>query len=130
MFPGEEEEKDPSNLIYDILECFLLTWEELMGISSTTGYDIWNEDNLEIATPTYGGRHFKPHLDNSIPIYGGRHFKPQYTKPRDRSKIAHITRGGERHFKPPHLETDNLVEALNKVTQQTPNEEDEVLKLL
>ena len=106
MFPGEEEEKDPSNLIYDILECFLLTWEELMGISSTTGYDIWNEDNLEIATPTYGGRHFKPHLDNSIPIYGGRHFKP------------------------PHLETDNLVEALNKVTQQTPNEEDEVLKLL
>ena len=38
--------------------------------------------------------------------------------------------GGERHFKPPHLETDNLVEALNKVTQQTPNEEHEVLKLL
>ena len=83
LFLGEEEEKDPSNLIYDIPKCFMLTWEELMDISSTTGYDIWNEDNLEIATPIYGGRHFKPHLDNSTPIYGGRHFKSQDTEPRD-----------------------------------------------
>ena len=30
----------------------------------------------------------------------------------------------------PHLETDNLIEALNKTTQQTPTEEDEVLKQL
>ena len=34
------------------------------------------------------------------------------------------------HFKPPYLETDNLVEALNKATQKTPNEEDDFLKQL
>ena len=37
---------------------------------------------------------------------------------------------GGRHFKLPHLETDNLTEALNKYTQQTPAEEDEFLKQL
>ena len=41
------------------------------------------------------------------------------------------SQGGEgRHFKPPHLETDNLVEALNKAAQPTPNEEDNVLNQL
>ena len=40
------------------------------------------------------------------------------------------TSQGGRHFKPPHLKTDNLVEALNRSTQQTPAEEDEVLKQL
>ena len=40
------------------------------------------------------------------------------------------TSQGGRHFKPPHLETDNPIEALNKATQQTPTEEDKVLKLL
>ena len=40
------------------------------------------------------------------------------------------TSQGERHFKSPHLEIDNLIEALNKYTQQTPAEEDEVLKQL
>ena len=35
-----------------------------------------------------------------------------------------------RHFKPPHLETNNLVEALIKSTQQTLAKEDEVLKQL
>ena len=39
------------------------------------------------------------------------------------------TNGG-RHFKPQHLKTHNLMEALNKSTQQTPAEEDEVLKQL
>ena len=38
--------------------------------------------------------------------------------------------GGRRHFKPPHLETENSVEALNRSTQQTPAEEDEFLKQL
>ena len=47
----------------------------------------------------------------------------------DLTKIAHIIRG-ERHSKPPHLEPDNPIEALNKATQQTPAEEDEVLKQL
>ena len=40
------------------------------------------------------------------------------------------TSQGGRNFKPPHLEIDNLVEVLNKSTQQTPVEEDEVLKQL
>jgi len=40
------------------------------------------------------------------------------------------TSQGGRHFKPPHLETDNPVEALNRSTQQTPAKEDEVLKQL
>ena len=35
-----------------------------------------------------------------------------------------------RHFKPLHLETSNLVEALNRSTQQTLAKEDEVLKQL
>ena len=35
-----------------------------------------------------------------------------------------------RHFKPPHLDTNNPVEALNRSTQQTPAKEDEVLKQL
>ena len=155
-----------------------------MGMTSTTGYDIWSEDNSKIPnyprstyeghfkphsdyptstyrgrqfklhsdnpTPTYGNRHFKtysdnpqlthgerhfkPHLDNPTSTYGGRHFKPQDIEPSDPSKIAHIIKRpggggeGERHFKPPHLETNNPIETLNKATQQTPNEEDEVLK--
>ena len=40
------------------------------------------------------------------------------------------TSQGGRHFKPPHLETDNLIEALNKSTQQKPTKKDEVLKQL
>ena len=40
------------------------------------------------------------------------------------------TSQGGRHFKPPHLKTDNLVGVLNKSTQQTPAEEDELLKQL
>ena len=38
----EENEEDPSNLIYDLLECFMMTWEELMDRTSTItiGYDI------------------------------------------------------------------------------------------
>ena len=40
------------------------------------------------------------------------------------------TSQGGRHFKPPHLETDKLIEALNKATQQTPTKEGEVLKQL
>ena len=59
---------------------------------------------------------------------GGRHFKPRDTNPNDSTKIAYITRG--RHFKPPYLDTNSPVEALNKSTQQTPAKEDEVLKQL
>ena len=36
--------------------------------------------------------------------------------------------GGGEHFKPLHLEIENPIKALNKATQQTPIEKDEVLK--
>ena len=48
---GEEGEKDPSKLIYDLPECFMMTWEKLMGMISTAGYDIWSEVATE--TPNY-----------------------------------------------------------------------------
>ena len=46
LMTEEESKKDPSNLIYDLLECFMMTWEELMDRTSTTTtrYDIWNEE--------------------------------------------------------------------------------------
>ena len=61
----EESKEDPSELIYDLPECFMMTWEELMDRTSTTtiGYDIWNEEIPEPKnnqTLTNGGRHFKP----------------------------------------------------------------------
>ena len=64
LITEEENKEDPSDLIYDLPECFMMTWVELMDRTSTTttGHDIWNkisklEDNQ---TPTNGGRHFKP----------------------------------------------------------------------
>ena len=41
----EENKEDPSNFIYDLPECFMMTWEELMDKTSTTTTwsDIWNE---------------------------------------------------------------------------------------
>ena len=123
----EESKEDPSELIYDLPECFMMTWEELMDGTSTTttGYDIWNEEILELEnnqTLTNGGRHFKPQSSYSTPTNGGRHLKPQV------NSQTPINWG--RHFKPPHLETENSVEALNKSTQQIPTEEEEVLKQL
>ena len=110
----EESEKDPSELVCDLLECFMMTWEELMGMMSTARYDIWNEDAIETPnyptstnggrdfkplsnyqTPTYGGRHFEPQSNDPTSAYGGRHFKPQDTNLNDPSKIPHITRGGD-----------------------------------
>ena len=63
LMSKEEGEKDPSELIYDLPKCFMMTWEELMGITSTVGYDIWSEDAVETPnypTSTFGGRFFKP----------------------------------------------------------------------
>ena len=93
--------------------------------TTTIGYDIWNEEVPEprnYSTSTNRGRHFKPQSNNQTPTNGGRQFEPQFSNPTS-------TNGG-RHFKPPHLETDNPVEALNRFTQQTPAEEDKVLKQL
>ena len=78
----EESREDPSELIYDLPECFMMTWEELMDRTSTTaiGYDIWNEEILEPKnnqTLTNGGRQFKPQSSYPTPTNGGRHFKPQ-----------------------------------------------------
>ena len=44
LMTEEESKEDPSELIYDLLECFIMTWEELVDKTSTTttGYDIWN----------------------------------------------------------------------------------------
>ena len=59
----EESEKDPSELVCDLLECFMMTWEELMGMMSTTGYDIWSENvtkTLNYPTSTNGGNTSNP----------------------------------------------------------------------
>ena len=42
LMTKKENKEDPSDLIYDLLECFMMTWEELMDRTSTTitGYDI------------------------------------------------------------------------------------------
>ena len=74
----EEGEEDLSKLICDLSECFMMTWEELMGMTFAVGYDIWSEDATEtINYPTFinGGRHFKPQSNNSIPTNGRRHFE-------------------------------------------------------
>ena len=130
----KDNKEDPSDLICDLPECFMMTWEELMDRTSATvtGYDIWNkvpeQENNQTPrnrgrhfkpqensqTSTNEGRHFKPQKNNQTLINRGRHFKSQDTDPHDSTKIAHITRG--RHFKPPHLETDNPVEALSRST--------------
>jgi len=108
----EESKKDPSKLIYDLLECFMMTWEELMGMTSTVGYDIWSEEVAETtnySTSINRGRHFKPQSNCQAPINRGRHFepqsngpisinrgihfKPQDTKLNDPTKIAHIIKG-------------------------------------
>ena len=41
----------------------MMTWEELMGMTSVVGYDIWSEDVTETTnypTSTNGKRHFEP----------------------------------------------------------------------
>ena len=55
----------------------MIIWEELMGMMSTAGYNIWSEDTtviLNYPTSTHGGRLFKPQSDNPTSTYGGRHF--------------------------------------------------------
>ena len=78
----EENKEDPSDLIYDLLECFMMTLEELMDrtfTTTTTGYDIWNEapEQENNQTCISGGRHFKPQDNSQTSINGWRHFKPQ-----------------------------------------------------
>ena len=46
LMTEEKSKEDPSNLIYDLPECFMMTWEEIMDktFTTTTGYDLWNEE--------------------------------------------------------------------------------------
>ena len=70
----KESKEDTSELIYDLPECFMMTWEELVDRTSTTGYDIWSEDAPETknySTSTNGGRHFKPQSNYQAPTNGG-----------------------------------------------------------
>ena len=55
----EESKEDLFELIYDLPGCFMMTQEELMGMTSVVGYDIWSEDVTETTnypTPTNGGK--------------------------------------------------------------------------
>ena len=97
LMTEEDHKEDPSDLIYDLPECFMITWEELMDRTSTTtiGYDIWNEkvpETKNYLTSINAGRHFKPQLSYPTPISGGRHFKPQVNN--------QIPTNGRRHFEP------------------------------
>ena len=97
LMTEEESIEDPSDLIYDLLECFMMTWEELIDRTSTTatGYDMWNEEvpkPKNYQTPTNRRRHFKPQSSYQIPTNKGRHFKSQENN-------QTLTNGG-RHFEP------------------------------
>ena len=75
----EESKEDPSKLIYDLPEYFMMTWEKLMGMTSTIGYDIWSEDvpkTKNYPTSINGGRHFEPQSNYPTSTNGIRHFKP------------------------------------------------------
>ena len=67
-------------------------FHELYMPASQVFEKIESERVTKTLRPTYGGRHFKAHIDNLTPTYGGRHFKPQDIEPSDLSKIAYITR--------------------------------------
>ena len=80
LMTEKDNKEDPSDLIYDLPECFTMTREELMDrtFATITGYDIWNEvpkqENNQ--TSINGERHFKPQENNQTSINRGRHFKP------------------------------------------------------
>ena len=67
-----------------------------------------------------------PKKTTKHPQMKGDTLNPETLIPMIQPKLP-ISQGG-RHFKPPHLETDNSVEALNRSTQQTLAKEDEVLR--
>ena len=74
LMAKEKSEEDPSKMIYDLPKCFMITWEELMGMTTAVGYDIWSEDvtkTTNYPTSTNGGRHFKPLASYQAPTYRG-----------------------------------------------------------
>ena len=57
----------------------MMTWEELMVMTSITGYDIWSEDvtkTIDYLSSINRGRHFNPQSNHPTSTNGGRHFKP------------------------------------------------------
>ena len=66
----EENEEDLSKLIYDLLECFMMTWEELMGMASIAWYAIWSEDVTEATHPQMGGDTSNPNQMTRHPYMG------------------------------------------------------------
>ena len=105
------------------------------------GGDISNPNQM-IQHPHMGGDTLNPnqmtqHLhiggDTSNPnqMTQHPHMGRDASNPKTLNQMTHqklLTSQGGRHFKLPHLETDNSIEALNKSNQQTTNEEDKVLK--
>ena len=98
LMTKEENKEDLSHLIYDLPECFMMTWEELMNRTSTTtiGYDIWNEI-LELANhqiSTNGGRHFKPQVNSQHSQMGEETSNPKTLILMNQLKLP-TSQGGE-----------------------------------
>ena len=88
LMTKEENKEDPFDLIYDLLECFMMTWEELMDMTSTTttGYDIWNEipePKRTLQTPRKWPNTYK----------WGKILQTPRHRPNDPTKISLITKG-------------------------------------
>ena len=77
----EENKEDSSDLIYDLPECFMMTWEELMDRTSTTttGSDLWNEvpGQENDQTSINKGRHLKPQENSQTSTNGGDTSNPK-----------------------------------------------------
>uniref|UniRef100_A0A2N9EB75 Uncharacterized protein n=1 Tax=Fagus sylvatica TaxID=28930 RepID=A0A2N9EB75_FAGSY len=107
----DQEMGDPSLLIHKIPSCNMLSWDELMEDSHPSQKAIQAPSPLKPTnTEAESPNTFLNQTQNS-------------------PEITHITRGG-RHFKPPHLEADNPLEALSQQAPQPTLEDDLVLKQL
>ena len=117
---SEEETKgDPPKLIYDLPECFMMTWEELMGMTSIVGYDIWSEDVIETTItrhPQMGGDTSNPKQITKPPQMGGDTSNPnQITKHQhmggdtsNPNQITHTYKRGETLRKLPKIWRETL----------------------
>uniref|UniRef100_A0A2N9HKR9 Uncharacterized protein n=1 Tax=Fagus sylvatica TaxID=28930 RepID=A0A2N9HKR9_FAGSY len=146
----DQEMGDPSLLIHKIPSCNMLSWDELMeDVPAKPKIDIWKDGkatkalNSNFSFTSYlipHKRQYKPHPHSSPQTLRPK-AQTQFTQPKAESpntflnqtqnspEITHITRGG-RHFKPPHLEADNPLEALSQQAPQPTLEDDLVLKQL
>ena len=83
LMTKERSKEDLSVLIYNLLECFMMTWEELMDRTSTTTtrYDIWKKyQNPRITKHSQmGGDTSNPNQAIQHPQMGGDTSKPNQT---------------------------------------------------